>query len=306
MDRPFSLDDLVSLQNEPLPASEARLAHLWILEAEKESARVEEEIETLELRRQNLQSRRLDLQRSLQIYRRAVAPHKSLPAEILCEIFKSSGGPSNLNEITLPPSNNVPLALCGVCSRWRAVALATHELWSDVRVNFRQEIWMDAPVNPRVRRAAHLLTGLDLWLSRTGTHPVTLHIASANSLELRRSPEYVRIDELMVEYSGRFRSLSVLALPLQSTLFTIPPRVSSNWKPSTSNSHIPTAMAQPYLRSLLMLLPQSCAHSFWADRTTRLVFPSSISRGVLSPVSTSFRGWAPSRITTYCSKNANP
>ncbi|KAJ7167090.1 hypothetical protein C8R46DRAFT_1096027 [Mycena filopes] len=207
MEPPLPLDDLVSLHNEPLPASEAHLAHSWILEAEKELARVEGGIQTLELRRQNLESRRLELRRSLEIYRRAVAPHKTLPVELLREIFRFCAATSDLNDISASNSNDEPpTSLCAVCSRWRTVALDTHELWSDVRVDF-----------PERRNPVGLLHAVELWFSRSGTHPVTLDITAT-------SPDDGRIHQLIVEYSGRFRSLSMNGLPLRSTLFTQPPR----------------------------------------------------------------------------------
>ncbi|KAJ7166986.1 hypothetical protein C8R46DRAFT_268450 [Mycena filopes] len=203
MEPPLSLDYLVSLQNDPIPASEVHIAHSWIRDAEQESARVAEEIQTLA-------SRRLELQRSLQIYRRAVAPHKSLPVEILREIFGFCGGTADLNDIDALLSNDIRPVLCGVCSRWRAVALVTHELWSDVRVELGR------------RSAARLLTALELWLSRAGSHPVILDLSGAQNLR-NESPERARIDQLIVAYSGQFRSLSVEPLPLRSTLFTTSP-----------------------------------------------------------------------------------
>ncbi|KAJ7155630.1 hypothetical protein C8R46DRAFT_1356103 [Mycena filopes] len=254
MELPLPLDDLVSLQNHPLPASEARLAHSWILEAETESARVDEEIQTLELRRQNLETRRLELQRSLPIYRRAIAPHKTLPVELLREIFKFFGGPSDLNKITAPRSRDVHLALCGVCSRWRAVALGTHELWSDVRVEFYY------------RRHTQLLDALALWLSRTGSHAAALDLTCTGSLAVE-SPECVRIDQLIVQYSRLFRSLSLRGLPLRRLLFTVTPLFferleilalhSGHDDDATAVPPLFTGVVTPRLRSLTLSMLQS-------------------------------------------------
>ncbi|KAJ7167042.1 hypothetical protein C8R46DRAFT_996751 [Mycena filopes] len=206
MEPPLGLDYLASLQNAPISPSEARIAQAWILTAEQESARMDQEIRDIE-------SRRLDLHRSLQIYREAVAPHKTLLVDILREIFKFCGGDSDLNEIADLRSNNVPLALCGVCSGWRAVALATHELWSAVRVSF-----------PYGRNPAPLVDALELWLSRTGAHPVTLYIATMAGLA-HESPDFGRVDQLIVEYSRQLRSVSVHGhgLPLRSNIFATTP-----------------------------------------------------------------------------------
>ncbi|KAJ7167010.1 hypothetical protein C8R46DRAFT_1351205 [Mycena filopes] len=210
MEPPFTLDYLASLENDPIPAFEARVARAWILKAEQETARMDQEIRDIE-------SRRLELHRVLRIYRRALAPHKTLPVEILREIFGFCGGTANLNDIAALQSKDIRPALCGVCSRWRAVALATPELWSDVRVNLG-----DVRVNLGHRNPAQLLTALNLWLSRAGLHPVTLNIIGSQTL-VKDSPERARIDQLIVEYSGRFRSLSLNSLPLGSTLFTTSP-----------------------------------------------------------------------------------
>lgn len=69
------------------------------------------------------------LQVQLSTYDALLAPHKLLPAELLSQIFIAAYPSSTY--IPIQPRSS-PLVLCQVCSRWRTVALATPELWTDV------------------------------------------------------------------------------------------------------------------------------------------------------------------------------
>lgn len=62
----------------------------------------------------------------------ALRPQKRLPSEILAEIFVRS---TDDKQTTLSLGNtSPPWALLGVCTRWRQVTLAEHQLWSHLDV----------------------------------------------------------------------------------------------------------------------------------------------------------------------------
>ncbi|KAJ7708473.1 hypothetical protein B0H14DRAFT_3903023 [Mycena olivaceomarginata] len=146
----------------------------------------------------------------IDIYRVALAPHKALPAEILRKIIILSAdcwGRPNLNRIVVPRRSpsvqlDIRLIVSRVCSHWRTVALATQELWNDIRVDFKD------------RDITRLLNALDIWLSRSGEYPLTLEIKAA-----RRDYGFLR---LLVQYSGRIFHLYVDRLPFPNAFFALP------------------------------------------------------------------------------------
>ncbi|RDB18776.1 hypothetical protein Hypma_014517 [Hypsizygus marmoreus] len=67
----------------------------------------------------------------------AIAPHKTLPPELLSQIFIYCAPTS----LTFPPTHSqatmAPWTLMQVCSRWRKVALGTPEIWRCVTISYR-------------------------------------------------------------------------------------------------------------------------------------------------------------------------
>ncbi|KAJ7469227.1 hypothetical protein FB451DRAFT_1256143 [Mycena latifolia] len=187
---PLSIEDLASYKNEPLPPSEALVARPWLLDAEAELARIDEEIRRLEARRSAVLT-------PAKVYRVALAPHKILPEDVLREIFLWAtfsqyywGPPTADLNATLSGDPNVRLVIGRVSSHWRVVSLDMPELWSDVRVEIPDEEAFKL----------RLLNMIDLWLGRSGHHPISLDIG------LARDP---CVAPLLMRYSHRIRCLSV-------------------------------------------------------------------------------------------------
>ncbi|KAJ7920077.1 hypothetical protein B0H13DRAFT_2656532 [Mycena leptocephala] len=203
-DPPLSPNYLASFQNALIPPSEAPIAWAWLQEAEEDLAGINEESRILDLRRNALTP-------LMDIYRVAVAPHKALPVEILRKIIVFAAdlglGRPNLNLIVVPRSSpsvqlDIRLILSRVCSHWRTVALATQELWNNIRVDFK---------NGDITR---LLKALDIWMARSGQYPLTLEIKAA-----RRDYGFLR---LLVQNSGRILNLTVDRLPFPNAFFALP------------------------------------------------------------------------------------
>ncbi|KAJ7144277.1 hypothetical protein C8R44DRAFT_143596 [Mycena epipterygia] len=186
---PLGIEVLATWENNPLPDSDALVARPWLLGAEKGLVRINDEIRKLELCRSALLA-------PMEVYRVALAPHKILPVDILREIFlcavQGSSPTADLNRIVYPHlamQLDIRLVLSRVCSHWRSVTLDTHQLWSDVRVDFGSG------------NITSLLEVLDAWLSRSGQYPLTLHFDGA--------ADDPRITEQLTRYSNRSRSLFI-------------------------------------------------------------------------------------------------
>ncbi|KAJ7469151.1 hypothetical protein FB451DRAFT_1177142 [Mycena latifolia] len=80
---PLSVEHLKSCKNQPISDSEGLIARRFLLDAEAELGRIDENIRCLELRRNALSD-------DIQVYRIALAPHKVLPVDVLREIFLSA------------------------------------------------------------------------------------------------------------------------------------------------------------------------------------------------------------------------
>ncbi|PPQ79856.1 hypothetical protein CVT25_002913 [Psilocybe cyanescens] len=134
----------------------------------------------------------------------AIAPHKSLPTELLSYIFilAFSRFPTYL-----PPHGRTGTALvvCQTCSRWRSVALDTPDLWADII--FRYEKGLDP------YQTADLVVE---YFARCGPlKPLSLDISQWSGSQIPANHQEVMQDvlrRLVVPYASRFRNLK-LRLP---------------------------------------------------------------------------------------------
>ncbi|KAJ6490735.1 hypothetical protein C8R47DRAFT_1123400 [Mycena vitilis] len=86
-----------------------------------------------------------------------------LPPEILAEIFMHC---LPGDEFVTPDLNTAPLLLCGVCRRWRDIALATPPLWSSLLIDF-DTMW---------KTDAHDAVFYQMWLSRARGSPLSINL----------------------------------------------------------------------------------------------------------------------------------
>ncbi|KAJ7455679.1 hypothetical protein B0H11DRAFT_2244463 [Mycena galericulata] len=172
----------------------------------------------LEQTMQSLDIRRRQILKPLTAYRVALAPHKILSDDILREIFIRCAydepnhvyyfGPNLRTRFWWltqgeGPRLDVRLVLSSVCSNWRSVALATHELWNDVDVTFTRE------------NTTRRLKALDdIWFPRSGDYPLTLRFSL--------SEEDSRITERLIRYAHRCRFLSIDGLHCLGTFLNLP------------------------------------------------------------------------------------
>ncbi|KAF7335279.1 F-box domain-containing protein [Mycena sanguinolenta] len=98
-------------------------------------------------------------------------PVLTLPNEIMSEIFVYSSVPSILGRASTPNPRYAPMLLLHVCSAWRAIALATPALWTDLWLNFH---WRD--LSARFFEAENLDKFFADYLVRLGACPLSLTI----------------------------------------------------------------------------------------------------------------------------------
>ncbi|KAF8588071.1 hypothetical protein K439DRAFT_1336215, partial [Ramaria rubella] len=82
------------------------------------------EITRLEQQIYGLRAQKATLERSYDVNRALLAPVRRLPPEIFTEIFlQYTAGCSSLG------SENSPILLTRICSRWRRIAMSSARLW---------------------------------------------------------------------------------------------------------------------------------------------------------------------------------
>ncbi|KAJ7886637.1 hypothetical protein B0H14DRAFT_2182711, partial [Mycena olivaceomarginata] len=68
-----------------------------------------------------------------------------------------------------------PLLLCGICRQWRAIAIATPELWRAIQISVSDE--------HTSYEAAAQLELLKTWLSRSGGCPLSMDLSLPHAID---------------------------------------------------------------------------------------------------------------------------
>jgi hypothetical protein len=126
------------------------------MDVETNMARLDEEISRLQKAMDYLQNERQKLEASLDEYRSLAGPIRTIPPEILSEIFSHC----LVDDTEIIDVAKAPLLLTFACSRWRTVAISTPRLWSSVHV----------------KRGVVSMEMLQTWLLRSSNFPLTLAV----------------------------------------------------------------------------------------------------------------------------------
>ncbi|KAJ7685712.1 hypothetical protein DFH06DRAFT_1289492 [Mycena polygramma] len=174
-----------------------------------------------------------------------------LPPEILAEIFLHC-----LPESIVPSLTTAPLILCGVCRRWRDVAITTPALWKSLIIDFDQ-----MSTKGVYRRG---MVGMyQMWLSRAQASPLSLGLHAEG--RFAPGPMIQPLLSTITGLSGQWRSIDLyLGEDLANFIF-------------------PTAEAFPLLEELrlsnfdhdlstisLCDAPKLCSFSFYYDPPNQL------------------------------------
>jgi hypothetical protein len=141
---------------------------------------------------------------------RLSSPIEQLPNELMVKIFLSCLPDymeywQSTRMLHVYRAQDAPLLLCGVCHSWRQLAITTRSLWSTI-------IYKGSNSDSQL----HLL---HLWLSRSGSWPIFVHIRFPFSLGFMRdtinritqpcllSTTISRVTELLIPSIGRWREL---------------------------------------------------------------------------------------------------
>ncbi|KAF8186241.1 hypothetical protein BJ912DRAFT_904907 [Pholiota molesta] len=161
---------------------------------------VDDEITRVRATLSTLEEYRSTLQTTLAQHQVALSPTRTLPPEILGEIFLFVLSDATLEwpGISGVSGDDMPWVLCKICKYWRAVAISVPGLWSNIRLNFQN--------STRIEGSQHLL---DLCLSRSKNELLTL------SLHAKDLPTLLPIWNTLLTLSERWKDIS-----LNGNLFT--------------------------------------------------------------------------------------
>ncbi|KAF9444242.1 hypothetical protein P691DRAFT_807683 [Macrolepiota fuliginosa MF-IS2] len=140
------------------------------------------------------------LRASLESYKGLLSPIRRLYPEILQEIFFHCL-PTAHNAVM--SATEAPLVLGRVCSRWRRVAHSTPELWASIHI----VAILPPQLSPsRARQAIALRHAVAVWLSRSGTLPLSISLVNPDPYFRLHGPTRSYLD-LTAPYAHRWRSI---------------------------------------------------------------------------------------------------
>jgi hypothetical protein len=161
-----------------------------------ELARIDAQIEAVEVTLGQLKQRRELLKTSIDAHRVLISPMRRIPDDVFREIFFFCL-PSEHNALMDPAE--APMLLGRICSRWRSVAYTTPKIWSSLHI-------------PRVPYTIFVKLGrvVQSWLERSGS--CTLSISFSADLDTSDLwPENHPILNQLLQVSRRIQHLAVSA-----------------------------------------------------------------------------------------------
>ncbi|KAJ7705294.1 hypothetical protein B0H17DRAFT_1192999 [Mycena rosella] len=126
-----------------------------------------------------------------------VYPVLTLPSEITSEIFIHC----LFDTRARPNFAEAPLLLCNICSHWRTIAILTPALWSSIELGFKFSLF-----------GSNLIDLLGIWLSRTGSHPLSLSLCYDEYTVTKRRQEINRLIKVLMRHSHQWADVE-LRLP---------------------------------------------------------------------------------------------
>ncbi|KAK1221269.1 hypothetical protein PQX77_015929 [Marasmius sp. AFHP31] len=180
------------------------LEHL-VIEPQERIRKLDEEIK-------RLQTQRDELQQFVDSHRALAAPFRRLPADIWGEIFVHCL-PTNRLNLAVCTVKEAPLLFTTVCRAWKEVALNTPRLWSSLHILASGSPTPSEIDCPRRQLQEKILRGIELWLNRSGSRPLTLSVYMVESGLTDEQSGIVstyplELMDLLAKYSHRWRTLS--------------------------------------------------------------------------------------------------
>ncbi|KAK1227778.1 hypothetical protein PQX77_009204 [Marasmius sp. AFHP31] len=134
----------------------------------------ETELRNLEEEISRLQARHNEVNRFIHRHRTLLSPFRRLPRDLWGDIFVQCLPDER------PPARSIaeaPLLLTYVCRLWRDIALHTPRLWSALHVYISHSVFPT-----RNEDLVSRTEGVERWLSRSGSLPLTISLASSDNV----------------------------------------------------------------------------------------------------------------------------
>lgn len=207
--------DAATSHNNELPEAVKRVVRRLLFQTKRDLALIDAESVGVSSIPDDLLFRRAQVEAQVLSYQTAIAPHRRLPPEILCEIFMQDASES-LKLPTRLPYVNQPLHwnVSHVCSKWRRIVLKTPNLWNQFEILYRAHRSSAVHVS-----TTQLVTEI---LQRTPEFPITMDLYLPSFVQLANHHDPV--SSCVVTHSGRLRNLRIVATSnTLKPLYTLPP-----------------------------------------------------------------------------------
>ncbi|KAF9469260.1 hypothetical protein BDZ94DRAFT_367322 [Collybia nuda] len=200
------LELMAAISNIVLFDTEKYLIHSRITDTRRE-------IETLDEKIFHLQSVRARKLSRIAKLKAMISPIRELPGEIIAVIFSAFTSGTVTIEKEMDTLSMEPWNLSQVCSKWRAVALATPQLWNDARVVYNL---------PQQRDLVILTQKLATFFSHSGTSLLSLEVLAHAFHRKHSNSLYETITELLAPCYHRLQHISFEPAEYISRLFYLP------------------------------------------------------------------------------------
>ncbi|KAF5364549.1 hypothetical protein D9757_011812 [Collybiopsis confluens] len=187
---------------------------------------------------EGLKKAKEELETALTERKKILHPMRSIPEELLLEIFKRGLGinddPEDLfrSEWHSLDLSSAPWVYGHVSRRWRVLSMNSPVLWTRIKVSkWPARRRKDAFGRSQVSLQTSVCSPLVAYLARSRSSPVAVHLnlpaffANRGGGEAPRSEEYTAISSILLSHAWRWRSLHLVKSdslhPLDSTLFSI-------------------------------------------------------------------------------------
>lgn len=196
LQKPYALESPVPtiIDTNRIPSNdEAAKIRRMMHEIEPEILRLEQEMNDMQSTLMRLKNEHLRLQQFRAKHSALLTPARTLPHEVLAEIFIHCLVPFRdlCTYETSPTPRGVPLYLGQICSRWRVVALSISKLWANFVIGFHGNKILDC-------HAEHD------WIARSNDQPLEFCICWTTTTW--RQPQYI---DLITPWSVRWYDVNL-------------------------------------------------------------------------------------------------
>lgn len=138
-----------------------------LVEPQHELESLQSEISCLQMLLDALQGEKNQVETYIEAHRTLMSPIRRIPSETLGEIFMYCL-PSDTQPFSVRDMKQAPLLITTICRHWRRVSIDTPMLWSSLHIHL--------PYRLSEEVAFRRITGVNLWLERSATLPISVSL----------------------------------------------------------------------------------------------------------------------------------